>query len=116
MVGKGGSRCGMDRIREARRTTMAANGLTRRRHRTNTLRDSPGFNSPLSDLKITLISNTFFTFIDSNCFVFVCRGRWSDGASGADEAERSREREEGSRSGEGKGEGSVGEEQEEEGR
>ncbi|XP_057734920.1 protein TIME FOR COFFEE isoform X1 [Arachis stenosperma] len=31
----------MDRIREARRTTMAANGLTRRRHRTNTLRDSP---------------------------------------------------------------------------
>ncbi|KAK7391045.1 hypothetical protein VNO78_19351 [Psophocarpus tetragonolobus] len=31
----------MDRIREARRTTMAANGLTRRRHRTNSLRDSP---------------------------------------------------------------------------
>ncbi|XP_047180751.1 protein TIME FOR COFFEE isoform X2 [Vigna umbellata] len=31
----------MDRIREARRSTMAANGLTRRRHRTNSLRDSP---------------------------------------------------------------------------
>ncbi|XP_061338597.1 protein TIME FOR COFFEE-like [Gastrolobium bilobum] len=31
----------MDRIREARRTTMATNGLTRRRHRTNSLRDSP---------------------------------------------------------------------------
>ncbi|KAK7280147.1 hypothetical protein RJT34_25209 [Clitoria ternatea] len=30
-----------NRIREARRTTMAANGLTRRRHRTNSLRDSP---------------------------------------------------------------------------
>ncbi|WVY98861.1 hypothetical protein V8G54_031012 [Vigna mungo] len=33
--------CRMDRIREARRSTMAANGLTRRRHRTNSLRDSP---------------------------------------------------------------------------
>ncbi|RDX65532.1 Protein TIME FOR COFFEE, partial [Mucuna pruriens] len=31
----------LTRIREARRTTMAANGLTRRRHRTNSLRDSP---------------------------------------------------------------------------
>ncbi|XP_028773926.1 protein TIME FOR COFFEE isoform X2 [Neltuma alba] len=31
----------MDRSREARRNTMAANGLSRRRHRTHTFRDSP---------------------------------------------------------------------------
>ena len=35
----------MDRNREARRVSLAAsNGLSRRRHRSSSLRDSPGFN------------------------------------------------------------------------
>ncbi|KAF7837258.1 protein TIME FOR COFFEE isoform X2 [Senna tora] len=37
----------MDRNREARRTTMAANGLSRRRHRSNSLRDSPDEDGPV---------------------------------------------------------------------
>ncbi|XP_028789350.1 protein TIME FOR COFFEE-like isoform X2 [Neltuma alba] len=37
----------MDRNREARRTTMAANGLSRRRHRSNSLRDSPEEDGPM---------------------------------------------------------------------
>ncbi|KAK4266376.1 hypothetical protein QN277_027312 [Acacia crassicarpa] len=37
----------MDRSREARRTTMAANGLSRRRHRNNNVRDSPEEDGPM---------------------------------------------------------------------
>ncbi|XP_054807717.1 protein TIME FOR COFFEE-like isoform X2 [Prosopis cineraria] len=37
----------MDRNREGRRNTMAANGLSRRRHRTHTFRDSPEEDGPV---------------------------------------------------------------------
>lgn len=57
----------MDRNREARRASnMAAppaNGISRRRHRSNSLRDSPGITSSNLILMYYLLQDLFFNLI-----------------------------------------------------
>ena len=84
----------MDRIREARRSTMAANGLTRRRHRTNnSLRDSPGFQFfPRSQYAPYPSFPSSFLILTMFCFVCVFSYAEEDGGMELQEPSRLRDR------------------------